>query len=329
MKTSAVRFPILAVSMLLLSSLSSCLKKEIIAPATYTDASGDPIHSLSSGNIADPAIPVKITTTSPLASIYYTLDGSAPSSQNGFLYSNSLTLGLSTGTPNRTLKSIALVSGWNDSGVTTSTYSLVSPVGKWLLNENTGTTTADSSGSGYNGTLTGNCAWVTGKSGAAVTFDQGPVGYINCGAASGLNLNDNITISAWINCSSVTNTYEICGKYSYTNNGYQFNLTSSRFLNFGIYKIDTSASFSSAGAVPTGWNHVAVTLKSRVVSFYINGILSSSSTFAWDMIAPTSASFIISHSYAPGCFVGAIDNLRVYNIALDSTNIANLYSQGL
>lgn len=309
--------------------LSSCTKSEIVAPTGYTDPAGDPIHSPGTGVIADPSIPVKITTTSPLANIYYTLDGTTPSSQNGFLYSNVITLGLSSGSPNRTLKSIALVSGWTDSAVITSSYSLVTPVGKWLLNENTGTTTADSSGSGYNGTLTGNCAWVTGQSGAAVTFGQGPVGYINCGAASGLNLSDNITICAWINSSSVTNTYEICGKYSYTNNGYQFNLTSSRVLNFGIYKIDTSASFSSTGTVPTGWNHVAVTLKSRVVSFYINGVLSGTSTFAWDMIPPTSASFIISHSYAPGCFIGAIDNLRVYNTVLDSANIASLYTLGL
>lgn len=309
--------------------LSSCMKSEIVAPVNYSDPSGDPVYSLGSGNIADPSIPVSITTSSPLAKIYYTLDGSTPSAQNGFLYSNAITLGLSSGSPNRTLKSIALVTGWKDSGITSSAYTLVSPVGKWLLDENTGTTTADSSGSGYNGTLTGNCSWVTGKSGAAVSFGQGPVGYISCGAASGLNLSDNITITAWINCSSVTNTYEICGKYSYTNNGYQFNLTSSRVLNFGIYKIDTSASFSSVGTVPTGWNHVAVTLKNRVVSFYINGVFSSSSTFAWDMIVPSTASFVISHSYAPGCFIGTIDNLRVYNTALDSTNIANLYSLGL
>lgn len=309
--------------------LSSCTKSEIVAPTTYTDTVGDVVFSPTTGAYAEPqSFQVSLSTPSPLANIYYTLDGTTPSVDNGFRYTNAWTVSLSSGSPTYSLKAIAVYSGWQDSKVTNMSFTLTNLVGKWLLNENTGTSTADGSGSGYNGTLTGNCTWVAGKNGAAVNFDQSSAGYITCGTAAGLNLNDNFTITAWVNSSSVTNTYEICGKYAYPNNGYQFNLTSSRFLNFTAYN-GVSFSATGTGTVPTGWVQVAVTLKSRVVNFYINGVFSSTGTLSADMVVPTTASFVISHSYAPGCFIGAIDNLRVYNTAMSASQIAYLYSANL
>ena len=45
------------------------------------------------------------------------------------------------------------------------------PVGEWRMNEGSGTTLVDSSGSGNNGTILGNPTWVAGQHGLAMRFD--------------------------------------------------------------------------------------------------------------------------------------------------------------
>jgi hypothetical protein len=90
-----------------------------VASGTYT---------VSSGTVATPTFnpppgtytqPVAISTTTPGATIRYTLDGSTPSETAGTIYSGPITLTATT-----TIKAIAYESGFVDSAVASGTYTV-------------------------------------------------------------------------------------------------------------------------------------------------------------------------------------------------------------
>lgn len=88
---------------------------------TITNTVAVPVFSLASGNYTA-AQSVSLSSTTAGAIIYYTTDGTTPSSSNGTAYSSSISV-----TSTQTLKAIAILSGWSDSGVVESTYTITIP----------------------------------------------------------------------------------------------------------------------------------------------------------------------------------------------------------
>ena len=71
-------------------------------------------------------------------------------------------------------------------------------VGAWAFNEGTGTTAADASGSGNQGTLVGGATWSTqGRYGGALSFN-GSTGLVRVADSASLDLTTAMTLSAWI-----------------------------------------------------------------------------------------------------------------------------------
>ena len=72
--------------------------------------------------------------------------------------------------------------------------------GYWNLNEGSGTTAADASGSGNTGTLVNSPGWIAGESGNALNFVTGGKGYVSAsGAGSLANLyTHGMSVAAWI-----------------------------------------------------------------------------------------------------------------------------------
>lgn len=71
-------------------------------------------------------------------------------------------------------------------------------VGWWKLDEGTGTTAADSSGRGHDGTLVNGPAWVAGKIGSGALSFNGTSTYVNIPASPDFNVYDEFSISAWV-----------------------------------------------------------------------------------------------------------------------------------
>src|SRR3989344_1309092 len=81
-----------------------------------------------------------------------------------------------------------------------------SPVGEWKLDENTGTNARDTSGNGYNGTLTGSPLWANGKCGTGLaTSSNGTLQYVTVTDTDDLDFSNTVdfTISAWVKLSSI------------------------------------------------------------------------------------------------------------------------------
>ena len=96
-------------------------------------------------------------------------------------------------------RSQAQIQGSMNTEMTSPTANLV---GRWGLDEGTGSAIADSSGNGVNGTTIGNPAWVDGfnvvapPSGAGALQFDGSNDYVTAGTTSQLRLNQ-FTLEAW------------------------------------------------------------------------------------------------------------------------------------
>jgi len=75
------------------------------------------------GGVYNNSVDVVITTTTPLADIYYTLDGTEPSNVNGTLYAGPITI-----TSTTTVKAIAYRTGWENSLINNASYVIFIPV---------------------------------------------------------------------------------------------------------------------------------------------------------------------------------------------------------
>ena len=106
-------------------------------------------------------------------------------------------------------------------------------VGWWRLDDGSGTTAADSSGNGNDGTIQGDPQWVAGKVGGALEFD-GDGDYVDCGNDAVFDITEEITLSVWINANDILNGEHNCwlGK---GDNTYAIKHQSGNNLEFFVY----------------------------------------------------------------------------------------------
>ena len=149
---------------------------------------------------------VTLTTSTPGASIRYTMDGvTTPTETVGTLYTGPISVASTT-----TIKAIAYESGWTDSSVASGTFTIStgggggSPptaglVGYWNLDEGSGVIAHDTSGGGHNGAVNG-AAWTAGKINTGLTFN----GSSNSVITPAIALGGAFSVSAWVNPSVIS-----------------------------------------------------------------------------------------------------------------------------
>ncbi len=206
---------------------------------------------------------------------------------------------------------------------------LALPIAHWNLDENGGPTATDVIG-GRIGTLTNGPAWAAGVLGSAVRFD-GSNDRINVPHDNGLNLVSEITLSAWVNADSLKPFQMIMTKgdngvaenYWLAMEGNKLNFG---FIDGGLYAQYTSSTLTLQAGT---WHHVAASFDDAAneVVLYVDG---TSQTFISNNTpAGNTERLIIGSSYYGGeAFDGILDDVRLYNRALDSGEIAALAGVG-
>jgi Domain of unknown function (DUF1929)/Concanavalin A-like lectin/glucanases superfamily/Bacterial Ig-like domain (group 2)/Chitobiase/beta-hexosaminidase C-terminal domain/PKD domain len=326
-----------------------------IYPLTITGTSGSVSETatvtLAVGVVATPVItpgtdtylgPVTLTITDPTngASIYYTTDGSVPTVTPSELYTGPVTLHLS-----KTVKAMAVVSGFANSAVATAIYTIQSPstalVGWWTFDDGSGTTAADSSGNAYTMNLVNGVSWVAGKIGGAIsangTNQYGTVPTINLGTPA-------VTVAFWANRTYSTTTesvmLESTTNYNHSN------------IGFGFFPDDTgckgiaAAVHGNAGysvncyTQPTSgvWHHLAIIFDktqagNNETALYIDGVLqtpasSPATAQNTNTFSGNDPIYLFSRAGSQFFKAGQIDDLRIYNQALSAGAIQQLYQAG-
>lgn len=141
--------------------------------------------------------------------------------------------------------------------------------------------------------------------------------------------NRELTISAWVyNLSSIKSWTRI---FDFGNgiDQYMFLTPSNGSEMRFVMKNGGDEQILSAGKLGAGLHHVAVTIGENAVTLYVDGEMKAQSTAF--TIRPTDIHPVInyigrSQFAADELFVGYMDDLRVYNYALDSEDISALYS---
>lgn len=199
-------------------------------------------------------------------------------------------------------------------------------VGQWLLDECSGTIAKDSSGSGYDGALNGSPVWSSDSpfgSGCSVSFDGS--NYIS---VTGLNLRSpSVTMAAWVKPSLLTGDYQIVAKEAQ----YKYSMNNGR-LYFHISTTGGSWNYSGAGSHALNnksWQYVVFVVDSNALrySLYLNGQIDRVGVMTGPITGFNSNStYIAAWGGGVSQFVGSIDNVRIYDRALDTAAIQKLYT---
>jgi len=242
-----------------------------------------------------------------------------------------VTVTITYNNPQQTVQYATYTNGIGASTTTSPPIVLNGLVGWWPLNGNAN----DSSGNGYNGTVTG-ATLVPGQNGTtngAYAFNGVAANqYIGTTSTMGMGIT-NATLSCWVYNPTATNYGQFL-KMSYASStGYGIGIGGANFasgapgtnivmLYEGVRWIPTTT------ALGTGWHYVAMVIDGNGTPYaYKDGAQVSGSYAGSSAVAPT-AGLGIGGGDATRYFNGQIDDVRVYNRALSANEIASLYSAG-
>ena len=207
------------------------------------------------------------------------------------------------------------------------------------FDEGSGTTAADATGNGNNGTFNGEVEWVPGMKGTAVRFDTGGervvIGPIDPSAT-----NNAMTLAAWINWEGQGHSIEqqgIIGKRQGWDPGtgikwfWQTNPAGDFLFRTDNAGGGPSIGWGNAALVDYAneWTHVAVTWDNGAAVQYINAEEVSSGDIDFrDTADDTIVTIGCVDSTNTETFVGIIDEARIYDTALTATEIAMAMQPG-
>lgn len=219
-------------------------------------------------------------------------------------------------------------------------------VGYWPLGADTTDfhqgVTFDIGGNNNTGTLSNLTAasLAQGRVGTGLTFN-GTSSSVSIGNQAALNFTGSCTLAAWafLAASFSTGFQSIVGKWADTSprqyilafgspaadNGIAFFINTSG--NIAETLVSTAAQSTYVGA----WHHFvgmnnAITTKTLI---YIDGILNNTGTGTSLMATSTVAAEIGNHSSNDAFFNGQINDVRIYNRAIDPWEVSAIYQAGL
>ena len=136
----------------------------------------------------------------------------------------------------------------------------------------------------------------------------------------------NFTISAWATNSATSGYRWIISNWSTT--GTFFGKNSNGYFG-GYFGNGTEANSNYLVLSNSSWHHYAATRLGSTVSFYVDGVAHGTSSLGTgSMNAPAPTRIGARGDSVAQLWTGAIDDVRVYNRALNSSEVNQLYTQG-
>lgn len=298
------------------------------------------ISGVSAGSITSAGATITWTTDQPSTSqVAYgtsTSYGSTTALNSSLVTSHSVVL---TGLSSSTVYNFEVLSQNAQGTLATSTnFTFTTAVssgpptsgllGYWRFDEDLGTVADDSSGHGYNGTING-AAWVTGKINSALKFN----GTTNEVVTGNIPLQNAFSVSAWVNPAATAQTpfgriletqYSV-GLYL----GMNATGTAYKFIVSGgagaTGKCQASYGCAEGGTVSSGWHLLTATFDGANAALYVDQAQVAAETFA----PPSNQNLpLYIGQYFAGSgygWNGAIDEVRLYNRALNSAEVVSIY----
>jgi len=208
-------------------------------------------------------------------------------------------------------------------------------VAHWRFDEGSGTTAADSSGNGNNGTITG-ATWTAGRVGSGALSFDGTDDFVNLPYRFN-DLGANGTVALWFRMVQDFGPGSADQMLIFSAlEGWSHNIRVG--LNGGDGKLQAmkAASPTSAGNIYSSvtswtggvWYHVCFTFDTSGMKLYINGSLDPSTLWGDNVAAHSQANACyIGKMTSSAFFSGSMDDVRIYNRALSGAEADALYRQ--
>jgi len=198
-------------------------------------------------------------------------------------------------------------------------------IGYWPLNETSGTLAEDLSGSDLDGTLTHGPTFVPGVINNGVSFD-GIDDHVTMGSVA-MGLDSHVTVALWLNFSgaNANNDYyqTVFGKGDYVH-PFRIQKSGNKVRAACRTSAQTAGLISTTSPALGTWYHVAGTYGDGTFALYLNGQLEAQMSLTGSL---TDTAQLLTMGRAPsggGAFYGLVDDVRVYNRSLSSTEVASL-----
>lgn len=209
-------------------------------------------------------------------------------------------------------------------------------VGSWSF-EGVGQNVVDSSNYNNHGTLGTNASAspndstrVAGYSGKGMEFD-GINDYVNVPADNSLNMSSSgeVTLSTWVNLNDWPNNYGIAGRYDYGDGsqryGYMLYTKSGGEFRFQVAN-DTHSYPSATGFSTDKWHHLVGTYDGSDIKIFVNGDLEGTASHSAGIGVPSYGFRIGTVDDTFTNMNGTIDEVKVYNRSLSTSEVQALYN---
>jgi hypothetical protein len=218
-------------------------------------------------------------------------------------------------------------------GVASSGYADL--VGHWKLDEGSGNIAHDTSGNGNDGTFVNNPTWIAGVNGAALEFHGlGAAGgggdYINCGNDASLDITGPTSMALWIRPDADdpegkgTETAPMAKAMSGMSPDWSWQVRygwggPQPYMAFTFNTSPRAWAFVGRNLERYEWCHIACAYDGTTLTTYLNGEATESTPMGKITSSPTP---VLIGSDGWGCdWIGAIDDVRIYNHALSEAEI--------
>ncbi len=156
--------------------------------------------------------------------------------------------------------------------------------------------------------------------------------YVEIGDSDTLDLSDEITVSAFIKPDEKSNTYRtILAKGYGSGENYQLRMDRTSEGNNVSFEVSVSGSYEGTPKIKINnyqWYHVVGLYNGNKISIFVNGVNSGSNPLSGSMDINIEK-VLIGKNTNNEFWKGSIDEIRIYNAALSSSQIKQNYIAGL
>ena len=186
-----------------------------------------------------------------------------------------------------------------------------------------------------NGTPVNGVSFALGRRGQAFAFD-GVDDFIDLGTNESLNLTQSVTFAAWVNTESVLTYKYLIADFDQggTRSQAALGLLGEQLFWYQTMADGTTIQPESVTSLVAGqWFHVAGVRDgvAKTITLYINGVADKVESYAGDIV-PLQGHKLLGTSLPTGFpndfFQGRMDDVSIFNRALSSAEILNLYGPG-
>lgn len=201
-------------------------------------------------------------------------------------------------------------------------------LGRWKLDEGTGSTATDSSGNGKHGTWSGTSSGNTGYYDTNATSSLAYSGSFSSGDDQVLITGITTVVKSvtfWAYIPNLDGTTEMVSK-STSGQGFEVIINGGTIQFYTMGSDVTPATASSGDIDLNAWNHIVATYNGggTTMRLYINGDLSGSTATAPATVTNVENLYFGTWGSGGRQFVGKLNDIRLYDVQLTETQVENV-----